>query len=315
MTPVWQTTRAYAILRTLVDLCTRCMFSKVTIEGKENLPERDSAVILAPNHSAAMVDPCLLLLLSPHKAIAFGARSDIFKKPRIASVLHWIRILPIARARNGREEVIKNHKTFEDIIDCLAHGTPFCLYPEGTHFAAPGMLPLKKGVYRIASMAAERLKDKDVFVVPVGVDYESFFHEMKQAAVRIGKPINFREFHEEHSNLNEVEIIKSFLDELRNRDLQLIDQLYDCSRERWPLWVRIPLGIILIPVFIVCAILSAIIWIPKYFVMRSMTDKAWTHTVEYSFRLFVPVLWPFINGFRRMQNLYHEIIEDIRFSE
>ena len=310
-TPVWQTTKGYRRLRPYTDLCTRTQFRKITIEGKEKLPSSDAAVILAPNHSAGLIDPCMLLLISPRKAIAFGSRSDIFSNPKIASLLHWLRILPIARARNGRDEVIKNHKTFADIIDCLRHGTPFCLYPEGTHYPSAGMLPLKKGVYRIASMAAEQIEDKEIYVVPVGVDYESFFREMRDAAVRIGEPINFREFIKNHSELTEVETIKAFLEELRNRDLSMIDK-FETGKKKGRLPARILLGIILLPLFIANGAASVLIWAPKAIIMHGIEDKAWSHTVEYGLHLALPIFWPFIMIFRLIENFYFDIYTELR---
>ena len=169
MRKIWEYDRVYRVMKVYVNLCTRSCFRSVRLEGLERIPQ-DGAVILAPNHCAAMMDP-MLVLLTRNTPIAFGARSDIFAKPAIARILRWLRIVPIARERNGLQEVAKNYEVFDEIVDCLDHEVPFCLYREGTHRAERGMMPVKKGIFRIAKMALDKL-GKPVRVVPVGIAYE-----------------------------------------------------------------------------------------------------------------------------------------------
>ena len=115
MAKIWEEYRGYRPCRWHVNNSTRGCFSSIQREGLENIP-RDGAVLLAANHCATLMDPLLVLdALSP-RLVAFGARSDIFAKPRIAKILHWLRIVPIARERNGLSEVAKNFETFEDVI-------------------------------------------------------------------------------------------------------------------------------------------------------------------------------------------------------
>ena len=132
MAKIWEKHKGYIPALKYVNLTTRTCFRSIRIEGAERIPQ-EGAVILAPNHCAALMDPLLALVLFGGKPVVFGARSDIFANPKVAKVLRWLRILPIARERNGLTEVAKNFDTFKEIIDCLDHEVPFCLYPEGTH--------------------------------------------------------------------------------------------------------------------------------------------------------------------------------------
>ena len=117
MAKIWEYYRGYVRARHYTDLITRSCFRSIRIEGMEHIPA-EGAVMLAPNHCATLMDPMLQLLLRPNKdPIAFGARSDIFKKPRVAKILRWLRIVPLARERNGLAEVAKNFEVFDEIID------------------------------------------------------------------------------------------------------------------------------------------------------------------------------------------------------
>ena len=177
MAKIWEYYRGYVRARHYTDLITRSCFRSIRIEGMEHIPA-EGAVMLAPNHCATLMDPMLQLLLRPHKdPIAFGARSDIFKKPRVAKILRWLRIVPLARERNGLAEVAKNFEVFDEIIDCLDHDVPFCMYAEGTHHPERGMLPVKKGIFRIAKMASEQL-GKPIYIVPIGTRPEDPHEQM-----------------------------------------------------------------------------------------------------------------------------------------
>jgi hypothetical protein len=40
-----------------------------------------------------------------------------------------------------------------------------------------------------------------------------------------------------------------------------------------------------------------------------MKDKAWTHTVYYCVRLFLPVFWPFFSGYAILLNFYRNFFD------
>ena len=205
MAKIWEPYRGYTRCRHYTDLITRSCFRSIRIEGRERIPA-EGAVILAPNHCATLLDPMLQLLLRPDKApIAFGARSDIFANPRTAKILRWLRIVPIARERNGLNEVAKNFEVFDEIVDCLDHDVPFCMYAEGTHRAERGMLPVKKGLFRVAKMASDHL-GKPVYIFPIGTCYEDFFRGQTRVRMRVGEPMEIGAEFARRADLPEAEV-------------------------------------------------------------------------------------------------------------
>lgn len=307
MRKIWQESFWYNIGRYYVDFCTRASFSSVKVEGKENIPSR-GAVMLAPNHRCALMD-ALLMLLIDHRPIGFGARMDIFRKPRIAAALRWLRILPIARERDGLKKVIRNYDTFDEISDCFAHGMPFCLFSEGTHRTEPGMMPVHKGIFRAARIASEKLGEP-VYIVPVGLDYEYFFRQTGKAVIRIGEAFEINEFMAMHRSDSDSQMWKSLCDELRGRILRLVDRIPERRHDRIAL--RLAAAVLSLPLFVVCDLCAFPIWLPSRLVLRTMKDKAWTHTVYYVFRLLLPLFIPFFWVSTQLLDFYDKLIKDLR---
>jgi 1-acyl-sn-glycerol-3-phosphate acyltransferase len=171
-TTIHRNGRRYRLVRFHGDLCTFLSYRRSGVRGLENIP-KDGSVILAPNHSNALMDP-MVMLRTRKSPTVFGARADLFENKAIAACLTFLKILPMVRRRDGLRNVIKNLDIQEDILQVIDDGVPFCMYAEGTHRAKHSLLPVGKGVFRIAVEASRRLQ-KPVYVVPVGIEYSDYF--------------------------------------------------------------------------------------------------------------------------------------------
>ncbi len=202
----------YDFLRYYVDFVLKLSYRKIKYVGTEFIP-KDGAVILAPNHTNALMDAMVILAMD-HGPKVFVARADIFKNPKIARILHFLKIMPIMRMRDGMDEVRKNNETIEKAVDVLRDRIPFCIFPEGTHQAMHSSLPLSKGIFRIAFQAQEQMPDMPLYIVPVGLRYGSFFRFRSTVRVQVGEPINVGKFIAEHGNMNPNEVMNLMKDEL-----------------------------------------------------------------------------------------------------
>ena len=205
----------YDVLRYYVDFVMKLSYREIKYVGKEFIP-KDGAVILAPNHTNALMDAMVVLGMD-HRPKVFVARADIFRNPKIAKILKWLKIMPIMRMRDGIEEVKKNNETIERAVDVLRDRVPFCIFPEGTHQAKYSSLPLAKGIFRIAFQAQELMPDMPLYIVPVGIRYGSFFRFRSTVRVQIGEPINVGKFIKEHSDLAPAEQMTAIKDLLTER--------------------------------------------------------------------------------------------------
>lgn len=183
---------AYSITLPTFGFGTRCHYRSITIRGKENIPEGEHYII-APCHQNALMDPMLILQMT-RKATAFLARADIFQKPAANRFLTWLRIMPVYRIRDGREQLSRNEEIFNKSQDVLLKGMPLCLMAEGRHNDKHQLLPLVKGMFRIAGETQKKLGDTPLYILPVGIDYDDYEQVVSSACLSIGKPIDMRPF-------------------------------------------------------------------------------------------------------------------------
>ena len=222
----------YNFLRYYVDFVLHLSYRNVRYVGREKIPQ-DGAVIYAVNHTNALMD-ALVLLAMDRRPKVFVARADIFRNPKLAKILTWLKIMPIMRIRDGYDEVKKNNETFEKAVDVLRDKIPFCIFPEGTHQAKYSSLPLSKGIFRIAFQAQELMPDVPLYIVPIGMRYGSFFRFRSTVRVQVGEPINIREFIAENSQYTPQEQMNIVRDILTERMQQSIfhipnDEDYDAT--------------------------------------------------------------------------------------
>ena len=205
----------YWFLRYYVDLVIRLSYRNVRYVGLDRIP-KDGAVIYAPNHTNALMD-ALVILSMDRKPKVFVARADIFRNPKLAKVLAWLKIMPIMRMRDGYDEVKKNQEIFEKAVDVLRDKVPFCIFPEGTHQAKYSSLPLSKGIFRIAFQAQELMPDMPLYIVPIGIRYGNFFRFRSTIRMQVGDPINVGEFLAAHGDATQAEQMLEMKDVLAER--------------------------------------------------------------------------------------------------
>lgn len=186
----------YTLVFPVVQFATFCHYRRIVVRGKENIPH-DQHYILAPCHQNAMMDP-LVVLMAMYKPIVFLARADIFANPVARFFLTWLRISPVYRIRDGRDQLTRNEAVFDNARQALEKGMPLCLMAEGTHNNRHQLLPLVKGMFRIAGETQRDLADKPLYIVPVGLDYDHYENPYSSVVVNFCKPIDVRQYMEEY---------------------------------------------------------------------------------------------------------------------
>ena len=225
MAEVWKHNVFYTLLRPAVNLCAIRSYRHLQIVGKkENFP-REGAVILAPNHCNALMDAVDILVLEKGP-IVFGSRADIFRKKAIAAILNFLKIIPIPRARDGVEALREGGQSVHIATGTLLHGVPFCLYSEGTHRTMHSLLPIKKGIVRIALDAASKT-DGPVRIVPVGLEYGDYYRYRGTLLMTVGEPIDVKEIIASNEGQSEAVVQRKMAEELHRRLEGLISYLPD----------------------------------------------------------------------------------------
>jgi len=211
----------YSILKSLISFWHNILFYRsFVILGKENIPT-DKPLIFTPNHQNALMD-ALALIFSTKMQLVFVARSDIFKKPLIAKILYYIKILPIYRIRDGFDTVKKNKEIIQKTADVINSGCGMVILPEGNHSGLRRLRPLKKGFARMAFETEEANNyNLDIHIVPVGIDYDNYQKYRGSLIVNFGKPVAVADYIKQYKD-NSAIAINQIKDELSEHMKPLI---------------------------------------------------------------------------------------------
>ncbi len=213
----------YNILLRYVLFVYRLAFSKISIIGRENIPT-DGAVIFAPNHTNAFMDAFTVLEVAKGPVV-FVARADVFRNPIAAKIFHFLKIMPIMRMRDGRENLKKNDQIMKTAVEVLRAGVPFGIFCEGTHRMKHSILPLVKGIFRIALQADEALNgEMPVYIVPIGIEYGNYIRYRSTISVQVGEAFNVSQFNLLNQDKTQPELMNIMREELSGR----ISSLYHC---------------------------------------------------------------------------------------
>ena len=175
------------------------------------------------------------------------------------------------------------------------YGVPFCMFPEGRHRPMHSLLPLQKGIARIAFASAS---ERPTCIVPVGIEYDDFFHYRSTCTIRFGEPLDVNGFLAGHPDLGEAELSRKLLEELSGRMKELFlclpdDPSYRARlrevrppRTRKSVILRRLSALVLLPLFLLSAVLSFPLWpIAEGICRFYLADKAFGNTVRYMCRL------------------------------
>jgi len=184
----------YALLKVFAFIPFRITHRNYIVNGLEHIPT-NQPVIFAPNHQNALLDPLAILFATSIQPV-FLARADIFKNKWIAHVLYFLKILPVYRIRDGKDTLTKNEEVFDDAVRILQNKKMLCLFPEASHIGIKSMLPHKKAIPRIVFIAAEKTGYTiDIQIVPVGINYSSYYGFRRKVTVNFGLPLQTKSYY------------------------------------------------------------------------------------------------------------------------
>ena len=206
----------YSFLLPYINRSFRRSYREVEYCNLSRIPS-DGAIIFAPNHANTLMDALAVLSIDNGKKV-FVARADIFKNKTAAKILSFLKILPINRIRDGVEALKENEEITQKCVDALVDKVPFCILPEGRHRTMHSLLPLRKGIVRIAFETWKRVQDQfPVYIVPVGLEYEDYYEFRSRLLVNIAEPILLQDFARENEGATEAELSRKLLLELSER--------------------------------------------------------------------------------------------------
>ncbi|MFY0607884.1 MAG: 1-acyl-sn-glycerol-3-phosphate acyltransferase [Cyclobacteriaceae bacterium] len=180
----------YTVTKSLVRLAIHGFFRKIHLTGKEHFPTK-GACILIVNHPSALIDPLIIASIT-NRRLHYIAAAEYFGKGLQASMLkNEYNMIPVYRPQMYEGQQVHNDDMFRDCYDCLAKDGIIVIFPEGNSVTEKHLRPLKTGVGRILMGMKKAHPDKDVPVIPIGLNYDNAHRFQSEMLASIGPAITF----------------------------------------------------------------------------------------------------------------------------
>ena len=177
----------YEVLRPAVWSGINFFFRRVVVRNKHKIPT-DRPVIIVANHQNALLDP-VVLCVSSRRQLHWLTRADVFKNKGVSAFLHRINMMPVYRERDRVADLHdRNNAIFRECYRRMQQNAVIGIFPEGTHRGKKQLVPLKKGLARLVVGAYES-GVRNLCILPVGLDYESFYEPQQDLIVTFGDVI------------------------------------------------------------------------------------------------------------------------------
>lgn len=223
----------FAGLYTYVMNMLQGYFRQYKVIGGEKIP-KNCSVILTPNHQNAFMDAITPIYnFGAGNQLSYLVRASIFGNKFGDWFLKNLNIMPVYREIDGVDIIDKNQIIFENCVWLLERRKILTLFPEGTHHVKKKLLPLKKGVSRIAFTAEERNNfSLNTVIVPVGIYYTRLSDFGGNLLIQFGEPILIKDYLELYKE-NPNKAYNSIKNELTQRIKPLMidienNHYYDC---------------------------------------------------------------------------------------
>ena len=186
----------YVVLERLCHWQMYNQFRQIYLSDFDQIP-LDKPMLIAANHPTAFLDPVLIGVYAD-PPIYFMTRGDLFKKPRAKKILELINMFPVNRQRDGFSGADRMEQTNEYVFERLREQHPIGIFVEGQHHLDRRIIPLQKGVVRLAFGAYERFQQPDLQVLPIGLSFRYGDQQRDTVSLLVGKPIFVKDYWQQY---------------------------------------------------------------------------------------------------------------------
>lgn len=162
----------FSFVRSIILVLVWLLNGKFKVIGKENLPQDDNYILIAPHRS--WIDPVYLVLATTPKQFSVMAKKELFKNPVFRWIITHMNAFPVDRDNPGPSAIKTPVKSLKETDLGLI------IFPTGTRHSNE----LKGGAVTIAKLSKKP-------IVPAVYSGPLTFSDLvkrKKAVVRIGEP-------------------------------------------------------------------------------------------------------------------------------
>ncbi len=131
------------VLKFFIRIALQIFCEDIRIKNKA-LTKENGPLLLLANHPDSFLDAIIIGAIYDRK-VHFLARGDVFQTPIFGYLLRSIGMIPIFRAREGKEHLHKNASTFDESVQIIQNGGAVLIFIEGLCLNTNTLLPYKKG--------------------------------------------------------------------------------------------------------------------------------------------------------------------------
>jgi 1-acyl-sn-glycerol-3-phosphate acyltransferase len=183
----------YYIIKPIIRIGLFFFFRKLYFNTKQYWG-RKGPLLLAVNHPNSFLDAIVVGAFFK-EPVYFLARGDAFKNKWALRILTALKCKPVYRLREGKNYLHLNDTTFEACRSIFQQNGIVLIFTEGLCENEWEIRPLKKGTARLAISYWKQFADGDKLqVLPVSLNYSSFYSMPKTCWINFGHCITAKEF-------------------------------------------------------------------------------------------------------------------------
>lgn len=227
----------YKFLKWFAALGIKFYYKNVFIYSKKPLTNNHPK-IFASNHPAGFYESLILATLLKRPVI-FLVRSDYVNINGLKWLFKILKLHPIYRQTEGLKNVRKNKQVFSYLNDKLKLDAQICIYPEGTTKFQYFLMPIKKGISRLAIGA---LKDgvKNLELVPIAFNFTEPAQFRSYLTIFSEEPLKLD--NTKYSDENDLNNLKDLTSEIKNK--MLLVTLHFNNKQRQTIFKKLQLLLI-----------------------------------------------------------------------
>ncbi len=173
---------------------------KIAVINRPQFSQKGPLLVVA-NHPNSFLDAIIIGSIF-NENVHFLARGDAFRQKKHRFLLKMLKMIPIYRLSEGKENLHLNEYAFTESRRILNNGGIVLIFIEGICVNSHELQPFKKGAARITLHSNT---PKPLLVMPVSIAYDSFTRFGKNVRVEAADPIlasALFPFEEESKNLH-----------------------------------------------------------------------------------------------------------------
>ncbi len=182
----------YRVLYYLVNILIRVFYRKLYINGLENI-DKSKTYLITSNHPNGFFEPLIMACTFPID-LNFMVRGDMFEKPFMNWFLRSTHQIPIFRFSDGFAKMKENQSSLMEATATLNQGGSIMLFAEGSTEALMRCRPIQKGTAKMAFQTFEEYPNKELVILPVGINFSNWRDPGNEVIVSIGESFDAKPY-------------------------------------------------------------------------------------------------------------------------